>query len=49
MAIETAGGLFDQPELRLSINFMPNAVYEPAPASKNRSRLPGASRSLTGI
>lgn len=29
-AIETAGRLFDAPELRLSINFMPNAVYEPA-------------------
>jgi EAL domain-containing protein (putative c-di-GMP-specific phosphodiesterase class I) len=29
MAIETAGGLFKQDDLRLSINFMPNAVYEP--------------------
>ncbi|QDM24732.1 EAL domain-containing protein [Tardiphaga sp. vice304] len=30
LAIETAGALFKQPHLRLSINFMPNAVYEPA-------------------
>jgi len=30
MAIETAGTLFKQPDLRLSINFMPNAVYEPS-------------------
>ena len=29
MAIETAGSLFQQKDLRLSINFMPNAVYEP--------------------
>ena len=29
MAIETAGALFDRKDLRLSINFMPNAVYEP--------------------
>ncbi len=29
MAIETAGVLFDRKDLRLSINFMPNAVYEP--------------------
>jgi EAL domain-containing protein (putative c-di-GMP-specific phosphodiesterase class I) len=29
MAIETAGRLFGQRDLRLSINFMPNAVYEP--------------------
>lgn len=29
MAIETAGVLFKDPDLRLSINFMPNAVYEP--------------------
>jgi EAL domain-containing protein (putative c-di-GMP-specific phosphodiesterase class I) len=29
MAIETAGRLFGQNDLRLSINFMPNAVYEP--------------------
>jgi EAL domain-containing protein (putative c-di-GMP-specific phosphodiesterase class I) len=29
MAIETAGLLFKQKDLRLSINFMPNAVYEP--------------------
>jgi EAL domain-containing protein (putative c-di-GMP-specific phosphodiesterase class I) len=29
MAIETAGKLFDDPHARLSINFMPNAVYEP--------------------
>ena len=27
MAIETAGALFDRRDLRLSINFMPNAVY----------------------
>jgi EAL domain-containing protein (putative c-di-GMP-specific phosphodiesterase class I) len=30
LAIETAGALFKQPDLMLSINFMPNAVYEPA-------------------
>jgi EAL domain-containing protein (putative c-di-GMP-specific phosphodiesterase class I) len=30
MAIETAGRLFTQKDLRLSINFMPNAVYEPS-------------------
>ncbi len=30
MAIETAGALFKGSDLRLSINFMPNAVYEPA-------------------
>jgi EAL domain-containing protein (putative c-di-GMP-specific phosphodiesterase class I) len=29
LAIETAGTLFQNPDLRLSINFMPNAVYEP--------------------
>jgi len=29
MALETAGRLFDDPQARLSINFMPNAVYEP--------------------
>jgi EAL domain-containing protein (putative c-di-GMP-specific phosphodiesterase class I) len=29
MAIETAGALFEGNDLRLSINFMPNAVYEP--------------------
>lgn len=29
MAIETAGRLFQRQDLRLSINFMPNAVYEP--------------------
>jgi EAL domain-containing protein (putative c-di-GMP-specific phosphodiesterase class I) len=29
MAIETAGELFAGRDLRLSINFMPNAVYEP--------------------
>jgi EAL domain-containing protein (putative c-di-GMP-specific phosphodiesterase class I) len=29
MAIETAGRLFTGQDLRLSINFMPNAVYEP--------------------
>ncbi|MBC9876628.1 EAL domain-containing protein [Bradyrhizobium sp. INPA01-394B] len=29
MAIETAGKLFDDHTARLSINFMPNAVYEP--------------------
>lgn len=28
-AIETAGRLFEDRDLRLSINFMPNAVYEP--------------------
>jgi len=28
-AIETAGALFKDPDLKLSINFMPNAVYEP--------------------
>ena len=30
MAIETAGAIFRDPDLRLSINFMPNAVYEPS-------------------
>ena len=30
LAIETAGKLFARDDLRLSINFMPNAVYEPA-------------------
>ena len=30
MAIETAGRLFEGQDLRLSINFMPNAVYEPS-------------------
>jgi EAL domain-containing protein (putative c-di-GMP-specific phosphodiesterase class I) len=30
MAIETAGRLYGGRNLRLSINFMPNAVYEPA-------------------
>ncbi len=30
MAIETAGAIFKDPGLRLSINFMPNAVYEPS-------------------
>ncbi|MGD9923333.1 MAG: EAL domain-containing protein [Pseudorhodoplanes sp.] len=29
-AIESAGRLFDDEDLRLSINFMPNAVYEPS-------------------
>jgi EAL domain-containing protein (putative c-di-GMP-specific phosphodiesterase class I) len=29
-AIEMAGGLFQDPHMRLSINFMPKAVYEPA-------------------
>jgi EAL domain-containing protein (putative c-di-GMP-specific phosphodiesterase class I) len=29
MAIKTAGALFERKDLRLSINFMPNAVYEP--------------------
>lgn len=29
LAIETAGRLFEDPQARLSINFMPNAVYEP--------------------
>ena len=29
-AIETAGRLFDDDSLKLSINFMPNAVYDPA-------------------
>ena len=29
LAIETAGRLFHDPKARLSINFMPNAVYEP--------------------
>jgi EAL domain-containing protein (putative c-di-GMP-specific phosphodiesterase class I) len=29
MAIKTAGGLFERKDFRLSINFMPNAVYEP--------------------
>ena len=30
MAIETAGSLFAGRDFRLSINFMPNAVYEPS-------------------
>ena len=30
LAIETAGKLFTDPCVRLSINFMPNAVYEPS-------------------
>jgi EAL domain-containing protein (putative c-di-GMP-specific phosphodiesterase class I) len=30
LAIETAGRLFPARDMRLSINFMPNAVYEPA-------------------
>ena len=30
MAIETAGALFPDSDTRLSINFMPNAVYEPS-------------------
>ena len=30
MAIETAGQLFEGRDLRLAINFMPNAVYEPS-------------------
>ncbi|WP_022722037.1 EAL domain-containing protein [Rhodopseudomonas sp. B29] len=30
LAIETAGRLFNDPCARLSINFMPNAVYEPS-------------------
>lgn len=30
MAIETAGRLFGRDDVRLSINFMPNAVYEPS-------------------
>ncbi len=29
MAIETAGALFEGRDLKLSINFLPNAVYEP--------------------
>lgn len=29
-AIETAGRLFDDDSLKLSINFMPNAIYDPA-------------------
>ena len=29
MAIKIAGALFERKDLRLSINFMPNAVYEP--------------------
>jgi len=33
-AIEKAQRLFDDPSLRLSINFMPNAVYEPAACIK---------------
>ena len=33
-AIETAGLIFDDPRTRLSINFMPNAVYEPAACIK---------------
>jgi EAL domain-containing protein (putative c-di-GMP-specific phosphodiesterase class I) len=33
-AIEQAQSLFNDPDLRLSINFMPNAVYEPAACIK---------------
>lgn len=48
MAIETAGKLFDDPQARLSINFMPNAVYEPQAciqqslAAARRSNFPPA-------
>ncbi|WP_375159377.1 EAL domain-containing protein [Bradyrhizobium sp. RDT46] len=35
MAIETAGRLFADPRARLSINFMPNAVYEPRACIRN--------------
>lgn len=34
LAIETAGVLFQRQDLKLSINFMPNAVYEPAACIK---------------
>lgn len=34
MAIETAGRLYPARDLRLSINFMPNAVYEPSACIK---------------
>jgi len=34
MAIEKARSLFNDPDSRLSINFMPNAVYEPAACIK---------------
>ena len=34
LAIETAGKLFGRDDLRLSINFMPNAVYEPSACIK---------------
>lgn len=46
MAIETAGALFQGEDLRLSINFMPNAVYEPSAciqkslAAAKRARFP---------
>jgi EAL domain-containing protein (putative c-di-GMP-specific phosphodiesterase class I) len=46
MAIETAGQLFGRHDLRLSINFMPNAVYEPGAciqkslAAARRARFP---------
>jgi len=46
MAIETAGELFAGRDLRLSINFMPNAVYEPKAciqkslAAAKRARFP---------
>ncbi|MDB5504667.1 MAG: hypothetical protein JWR89_4569 [Tardiphaga sp.] len=46
MAIETAGALFEGRDLRLSINFMPNAVYEPSAciqkslAAAKRARFP---------
>ena len=48
MAIETAGKLFDDPHARLSINFMPNAVYEPRACiqksleAARRARFPAA-------
>jgi EAL domain-containing protein (putative c-di-GMP-specific phosphodiesterase class I) len=37
MAIQTAGALFDGENLKLSINFLPNAVYEPTAYIQNRS------------
>jgi hypothetical protein len=41
MAIKTAGALFDRRDLRLSANFMPDAVYEPKACIQNHWRRAG--------
>lgn len=52
MAIETAGALFAGRDLKLSINFMPNAVYEPSAcirkslAAAKRAQFPHQNRCL---